>query len=84
MGATQQTRRSPPPANIEAMSAIKTTLLLGLLTGLLLAIGGIFGGEQGIVIAFIFAAVLNLGSYWFSASIVLRTSGAKSASEEES
>ena len=65
------------------MSAIKTTLLLGLLTGLLLVIGGIFGGEQGIVIAFVFATLLNFGSYWFSASIVLRTSGAKAASEQE-
>jgi len=65
------------------MSTIKTTLLLGLLTGLLIAFGGFFGGQQGIIIAFVFAVVLNFGSYWFSASIVLRTSGARPATVEQ-
>ena len=65
------------------MSTIKTTLLLGLLTGLLLAFGGYFGGQQGMVVALVFATLLNIGSYWFSASIVLRTSGARPAGEAE-
>ena len=43
------------------MNAIKTGLLLGVLTGLLMLIGGYFGGKQGVVIAFIFATVMNFG-----------------------
>jgi heat shock protein HtpX len=53
-------------------NGLKTVLLLGLLSGLLLAIGDLLGGSQGIVIAFVLAAVMNLGSYWFSDKIVLR------------
>ncbi|MGH7829790.1 MAG: zinc metalloprotease HtpX, partial [Candidatus Binatia bacterium] len=49
----------------------RTVVLLGLLTGLLLAIGQAFGGSQGLIIAFVFAAVMNFGAYWFSDKIVL-------------
>lgn len=52
-------------------NALKTTLLLGLLTGLILWIGQFLGGSQGLVIAFVFAAVMNFGSYWFSDKLVL-------------
>ncbi len=47
-------------------NGLKTALLLGLLSGLLLAIGQFLGGASGLLIAFIFAAVMNFGSYWFS------------------
>ena len=40
-------------------------------------IGGLLGGSQGVVIAFVFAAVMNFFSYWFSDKIVLRAYGAK-------
>ena len=63
-------------------NALKTTLLLGLLTGLLLWIGQYFGGPNGLVIALVFAAVMNLGSYWFSDRIVLTMYGARPLSEE--
>jgi heat shock protein HtpX len=53
-------------------NGLKTALLLGLLSGLLLAVGDLAGGQNGLVIALVFAAVLNLGSYWFSDKIVLR------------
>lgn len=53
-------------------NGLKTALLLGLLSGMLLLIGDLLGGSQGLMIAFIFAAVMNLGSYWFSDKIVLR------------
>jgi heat shock protein HtpX len=53
-------------------NGIKTALLLGLMSGLLLAIGEFLGGANGLMIAFIFAAVMNFGSYWFSDKIVLR------------
>jgi heat shock protein HtpX len=53
-------------------NGIKTVLLLGLLSGVLLAIGEYFGGANGLVVAFLFAAVMNFVSYWFSDKIVLR------------
>jgi heat shock protein HtpX len=53
-------------------NGLKTALLLGLLSGLLLAIGEFLGGSNGLVIAFVFAAIMNFGSYWFSDKIVLR------------
>lgn len=53
-------------------SGFKTAVLLGGLTGLFLLIGGLIGGQGGMVAAFIFAMVMNVGSYWFSDKIVLR------------
>jgi heat shock protein HtpX len=53
-------------------NAIKTTLLLGLLTGLVMGFGNYLGGNQGLVIAFLFAAVMNFGAFWFSDRIVLK------------
>jgi heat shock protein HtpX len=50
---------------------IRTTLLLGLLTGVLLFFGGLIGGRGGMMFALLLAAVLNFGSYWFSDRIVL-------------
>jgi heat shock protein HtpX len=54
------------------MNRIKTVVLLGLLTGLLLAIGGALGGQQGMFIALILAAVMNFSAYWYSDKLVLR------------
>ena len=65
------------------MNTIKTGLLLGALTGLLMLIGGFFGGQQGVVIAFIFAMVMNFGSYWFSDKLVLSMYHAQPVSESE-
>ena len=53
-------------------NSLKTVLLLGLLSGLLLAIGELLGGSQGLVMAFGFAVVMNFVSYWFSDKIVLK------------
>ena len=53
-------------------NAVKTALLLGALSALLLFIGEALGGAQGLVIAFGFAVVTNFVSYWFSDKIVLR------------
>ncbi|MCX5833942.1 MAG: zinc metalloprotease HtpX [Deltaproteobacteria bacterium] len=65
------------------MNSLKTALLLGALTGLLILIGGYFGGQQGMVIAFVFAMVMNLGSYWFSDKIVLRMYRGQEVTEQE-
>lgn len=61
----------------------KTTILLALLTGVLLAIGQVWGGRQGLTIAIIFAAVMNLGSYFFSDKIAIKSSGAQPIAREE-
>ena len=51
-------------------SQLKTLLLLAALTGIIIVIGGMVGGRTGIMIAFVIAMVMNVGSYWFSDSIL--------------
>ncbi len=63
-------------------NSLKTVLLLGLLSGLLLAIGELLGGAQGLVTAFLFAVVMNFVSYWFSDKIVLKMYRAQEAGPE--
>ena len=53
-------------------NTVKTALLLGLLSGVLMFIGQALGGANGLVFGFLFAVVMNFGSYWFSDKIVLR------------
>jgi heat shock protein HtpX len=53
-------------------NAIKTTVLLGLMSGVLLVLGEYLGGSGGLVVAFGFAIVMNFASYWFSDKIVLK------------
>ena len=62
---------------------LRTTILLGALTGIIMAIGQLLGGSQGLTIAFIFAIIMNFGSYWFSDKIVLAAYGARPVSEAE-
>jgi heat shock protein HtpX len=52
-------------------NTVRTALLLGLLTALILWMGRMLGGQNGMLFAFIFAALMNLGSYWYSDKIVL-------------
>ncbi len=62
---------------------LKTTILLAGLTGLFLAIGQLWGGQQGLVFALILAGVMNLGSYFFSDKIALAMSGAQPIARDE-
>jgi len=64
-------------------NSFKTALLLGLLTGIILGIGQLFGGSQGLVIAFVFALLINFGSYWFSDKIVLAMYHAREVSGDD-
>jgi heat shock protein HtpX len=62
----------PRATFITAMTnTLKTTLLLGALSALLLFIGEVLGGAQGLLIAFLFAAGTNFVSYFYSDKIVL-------------
>ncbi|MGH7833058.1 MAG: zinc metalloprotease HtpX [Candidatus Binatia bacterium] len=65
------------------MNTLKTTFLMALMTVLLVTAGGMLGGEGGMMIAFLFALVMNGVSYWFSDKIVLRMYGAKEVGPEE-
>jgi heat shock protein HtpX len=64
-------------------SVLRTTILLAALTALFLVIGGAIGGNQGMVVAFIFALLMNFASYWFSDKIVLSMYGAQEVSPHE-
>ncbi len=61
----------------------KTALLLGLMTGLILVIGELLGGSQGLILALGIAALMNFVSYFFSDKIALAMYGAKQVSREQ-
>ena len=56
---------------------VKTALLLGALTGLILFAGHLIGGQQGVVIALVMAGVMNFVAYFFSDKIALASMGAE-------
>jgi heat shock protein HtpX len=62
------------------MTQVKTVFLLTLLSGIFLALGYLFAGEVGLVIALVLAGVMNIGSYWYSDKLALRMSGAREVS----
>lgn len=65
------------------MARFKTTILLGLLTGLFLWVGGAIGGQGGATVALLLAGAMNIVTYWFSDRIALRAHGAREVSPEE-
>ena len=65
------------------MNTIKTFFFLMVLTGLLLMVGGLIGGEVGIIIALVFAIALNFGAYRFSNRIALSMTHAYEVTEQE-
>src|SRR5262249_53511493 len=58
-------------------NTVKTAILLGAMSAVFLFLGEALGGAQGLMIGFLVAVVTNLGSYWFSDAIVLRSYGAQ-------
>jgi heat shock protein HtpX len=64
-------------------NSIKTVLLLGLLSALFLLGGELLAGEQGLYIGLAFAALMNMGSYFFSDKIALAMYSAQPVSETE-
>ncbi len=64
-------------------SRVRTTVLLALLTVLIVWIGGYFGGQSGMIVAFVFAAIMNFGSYWFSDKMVLAMYHAQPIDEQQ-
>jgi heat shock protein HtpX len=64
-------------------NVFKTAILLALLTAMFVLIGGAVGGQQGMLIAFVMALVMNFISYWWSDKIVLKMYGAQEISEAQ-
>jgi heat shock protein HtpX len=62
------------------MNRIKSVMLLATLTALILWVGQALGGQSGLMLGLIFAAVMNVGAYWWSDQIVLRMYGAQEVS----
>ena len=65
------------------MNTMKTFFLMALLTVLVVMVGSYLGGQNGMIMAFLFAVVINFGSYWFSDKIVLRMYKAQEISRED-
>jgi heat shock protein HtpX len=65
------------------MNNVKVFALMAGLTALFVAIGGAVGGQSGMVMAFLFAGVMNFIMYWTSSSMVLRMYGAQIVTERE-
>jgi len=64
-------------------NGLKTAVLLGLLTSLILLVGYWFGGSTGLVIAVIVSLAMNAATYFWSDKIALRTMGAKPVTEAQ-
>lgn len=64
-------------------NVVKTTLLLGALTGVLLFMGAALGGRTGLLLMLGVSVVINVGSWFFSDTIVLKTTGARPVPEGE-
>jgi heat shock protein HtpX len=65
------------------MNSMKTAFLMALMTVLVVSVGYFLGGQGGMMMAFLFAVIMNFGSYWFSDKIVLRMYGAQEVTEGE-
>ena len=65
------------------MNTLKTFFLMMVLSAMLLLIGGAVGGQVGIIIALVFAIVMNFGAYWFSDRIALSMTKSHPITEQE-
>jgi len=60
---------------------VKTAILMAAITALLIVIGGMLGGSQGVALAFLFALAMNFFSYWYSDTLVLKMTNAQQVDE---
>jgi len=65
------------------MAVLRTTLLLGVLAGIFIAIGFALAGTNGATAALILAALFNLAVYWYSDKFVLRMYRAREMRKSE-
>ena len=65
------------------INTLKTTFLLTIMTLFFISIGQYLGGSSGMKLAFVFALVMNIGSYWFSDKIILKMYKAKEINDSD-
>lgn len=65
------------------MNTLKTWLLMGILSAVLVLLGRLVGGPTGAMVAFVLSLVMNFAGYWFSDRMALAMSGARPLSESE-
>jgi len=65
------------------MNFLKTTFLLGLLTGILVTVGYAIGGPSAALIFLIIAGIMNFVAFWFSDKMALRMAGAHEVTEAQ-
>lgn len=65
------------------MGILKVILLLAVLSGILMALGAVFAGRKGVLVAFVVSMLFNLGGYWYSDSIVLKMYQARKVTEAD-
>jgi heat shock protein HtpX len=66
------------------MNTMRTFLLMGLMTVLVVVVGNLLGGQNGMIMAFAFAVIMNFGAYWFSDKLVLRKYNAQEITRADS
>ena len=64
-------------------SQLKTLMLMAALSAVLIFMGGALGGQSGILVALVFALIMNVGSYWYSDKIVLSMYRAQELAPED-
>ena len=62
---------------------MKTFVFMAALGGLFVVVGGSLGGQTGMIIALLFAVVMNMGTYWFSDKLVVKMTRSKPVTEQE-
>lgn len=65
------------------MNTLKTVFLMTFMMVLLMFVGSIVGGEQGVIMAFVISLAMNFGAYWFSDKLVLMRYRANQVTEAE-
>jgi heat shock protein HtpX len=67
---------------IVAANNFKTVLLLGGLMGLFLAVGSIWG-TQGLILGLVFGGLMNIGAWWFSDTIAIKSMRGQEVTREQ-
>ncbi|MDO9265006.1 MAG: zinc metalloprotease HtpX [Desulfosalsimonadaceae bacterium] len=62
---------------------LRTTILMAAMTAVIMWVGNMIGGRNGMMIALIFAGGMNFFSYWYSDKIVLKMYQAREATPEQ-
>jgi heat shock protein HtpX len=71
------------PVTSNFTNSLKTWTLLASLGGLLVVVGGLLGGQSGLVLALVFAVAMNAFVYWKSDSLALKANGARELRPDE-